>query len=415
MAIRPEDKYPGQTVTGDGGYPHGKARNITVSGDGTGTPLEQAWLNDLWGLLQSLLEHAAITPSGTPDEVGASQYLTGLRQLLRAQAVRNWSVRSPLAGSGATRFHAVGAGSFDFAGQSNQANWRVAGAATNSNIQHSAGGHRWSESHPGSVTMFDVYHRSHGSSTWIAVGAGGAARRSDLVPWTDVSGFTTSDLLGVVYEPVAGKWITVGDDDGTDAEIFNSVDGTSGSWSARADPVISTEALRAVAVDGLGTAIAVGHSGKAIVSTDGGDIWADRSFVDSFGFGPDLNDIQYDATRSLWVAVAESSGVFISEDDGENWSEVTPTDPDIAAGPNFNAVAIDDAGMWVAVGDERIAVSLNKGQTWKLLYMDNGALFDDIAWSAEHGWLIVGQDDSGAGLILQAARSETEGFEATSS
>jgi hypothetical protein len=79
MAIRFNIIYPGQCDTGDAGYPYGKARNVTVAHDGTGTPFEKAWLNDVYGFLQSLLAIASITPSDTPDKVGASQYLNAVR------------------------------------------------------------------------------------------------------------------------------------------------------------------------------------------------------------------------------------------------------------------------------------------------------------------------------------------------
>lgn len=80
MAIIPSTKYSGQTTTGDPGYPDGKAKNVTVSGDGTGTPLEADWVNDLWGFLQALLDRAGITASGNPDKVGTSDYLDSLSQ-----------------------------------------------------------------------------------------------------------------------------------------------------------------------------------------------------------------------------------------------------------------------------------------------------------------------------------------------
>jgi hypothetical protein len=80
MAIIPSDEYPGQTAA-DVDYPHGKARNRITPGDGTGTPLEELWVNDLWGFLQALLAAAGATPSGTPDKVGASQYLDAIQKL----------------------------------------------------------------------------------------------------------------------------------------------------------------------------------------------------------------------------------------------------------------------------------------------------------------------------------------------
>jgi hypothetical protein len=77
MAIIPSALYPSQVDT-DPAYPQGKARNAGSFQDGTGTPLEQKWLNDDWGFKQALLDAAAVTPSGDPDEVGASQYLDAI-------------------------------------------------------------------------------------------------------------------------------------------------------------------------------------------------------------------------------------------------------------------------------------------------------------------------------------------------
>lgn len=78
MAIAPATEYPSQTDA-DADYPHGKARNAGSYQDGTGTPLEKTWVNDLWGFLQALLGAADLTPSGDPDKVGASQYLDAMR------------------------------------------------------------------------------------------------------------------------------------------------------------------------------------------------------------------------------------------------------------------------------------------------------------------------------------------------
>lgn len=84
MAIVPSTKYTGQIDTSDlDAYPHGKAKNVVTAGDGSGTPLEKDWVNDLWGFLQSLLDIASITPSGDPDEVGASDYLDAMEARYR--------------------------------------------------------------------------------------------------------------------------------------------------------------------------------------------------------------------------------------------------------------------------------------------------------------------------------------------
>lgn len=102
MAIAPGTRYPAQTDV-DPAYPRGKARNAGTFNDGSGTPLEKDWVNDLWGFLQSLLAAASLTPSGSPDQVGASQYVAAVQSIaalaasaatgvaFKAQALKGWS------------------------------------------------------------------------------------------------------------------------------------------------------------------------------------------------------------------------------------------------------------------------------------------------------------------------------------
>lgn len=84
MAIDPSASYPTKVDTTDPGYPLGKARNVSAPGAGDGTPNEAQWLNDLWGFLQALLDHAGAAPSGSPDKVGSSQYLAALQAKFEA-------------------------------------------------------------------------------------------------------------------------------------------------------------------------------------------------------------------------------------------------------------------------------------------------------------------------------------------
>lgn len=83
MAIDLRSVYGIQVLSGQPGYPYGKARNVTVAGDGTGTPWEAALVNDFVGFEQALLSEAGILPSGTPDRVGASDYLNAIKYLTR--------------------------------------------------------------------------------------------------------------------------------------------------------------------------------------------------------------------------------------------------------------------------------------------------------------------------------------------
>lgn len=82
MAINPETQYPGKIAPGTPDYPYGAARNITVPGDGTGTPWEAALVNDILGFQQAILAAAEEVPTGTPEKATASQYLTALGRVL---------------------------------------------------------------------------------------------------------------------------------------------------------------------------------------------------------------------------------------------------------------------------------------------------------------------------------------------
>jgi len=78
MAINPETAFVGKIAPSSAKYPFGEARDITAPGDGTGTPWKALLVNDIFGFQQSLLDRASITPSGSPDEVGTSQYMQSL-------------------------------------------------------------------------------------------------------------------------------------------------------------------------------------------------------------------------------------------------------------------------------------------------------------------------------------------------
>ncbi len=87
MAINPRDEtvYDNKIDESDlANYPYGKARNITTPGDGTGTPWDQIFINELWGYFQATLVEANITPDGNPETVQASQYLNAMRAVNRA-------------------------------------------------------------------------------------------------------------------------------------------------------------------------------------------------------------------------------------------------------------------------------------------------------------------------------------------
>ena len=79
MAIDLTTKYPGRIDTSDPtGYPQGKFQNETAPAADDGTPSDEEWANDWNGFFQELISAASLTPTGTPDKVGASQYKQAL-------------------------------------------------------------------------------------------------------------------------------------------------------------------------------------------------------------------------------------------------------------------------------------------------------------------------------------------------
>lgn len=81
MAINPAEEYEGKVVAPSAEYPYGSAQNITVTGDGTGTPWEAALINDMFGFQQALLSESEIVPTGTSENATASQYLDAIKLL----------------------------------------------------------------------------------------------------------------------------------------------------------------------------------------------------------------------------------------------------------------------------------------------------------------------------------------------
>lgn len=86
MALDLGVTYAGQIDPDSASYPFGTPRNVTVPGDGLGTPLEKAWMQDVYGLLQGLLDEASIVPSGTADNAVTSQYRDALKIILASAA-----------------------------------------------------------------------------------------------------------------------------------------------------------------------------------------------------------------------------------------------------------------------------------------------------------------------------------------
>jgi len=76
MAINPSTNatMSGRITAADADYPYGSTKDETAPGAEDGTPYFKARADDLFGLMQWLLDQAGITPSGNADTVLASDY-----------------------------------------------------------------------------------------------------------------------------------------------------------------------------------------------------------------------------------------------------------------------------------------------------------------------------------------------------
>jgi hypothetical protein len=133
------------------------------------------------------------------------------------------------------------------------------------------------------------------------------------------------------------------------------------SWKAVTDTTFtSSEHIKGIAYGG-GKFVAVGGSGKAAYSEDGGVSW---KAVTVAGLDS-INGIAYGdpAGKEKFVAVGAYGGkAAYSEDGGETWKAVTDTT--FTSSEYINAIAYG-GGKFVAVGNKKAAYSEDGGETWK--------------------------------------------------
>ena len=109
--INLETQYPGKVTPSSAEYPSGAARNVTIPGDGTGTPWEAAIANDLVGWKQALLQEAGVVASGSPENATASQIVQSLQRLAAMpwSASTNYELGARVIGSDGHAYKAVAA------------------------------------------------------------------------------------------------------------------------------------------------------------------------------------------------------------------------------------------------------------------------------------------------------------------
>jgi hypothetical protein len=291
MALVPSSRYPGQTDSA-AAYPQGKARNAGSFQDGTGTPLEKDWVNDLWGFLQALLAYARITPSGSPDQVGASQYLQAVQYAADVAGERT------VLGTWTTLAGAFSQSQSDALWVANLALFVTVGSSSTAYTSPDAV--NWTSRTPGANVSALAASAALGI---VAVGSAGAVTKSsDAITWAAQVSGTAQALRGVAVH--GAQFITVGDA-GT---ILTSPTGV--TWTLR---TVGVPAVQLLDVASNGTiAVAVGATGTIITSPDG-ITWTARTS----GVAVSLGDVVWNG--SLFI-VAGSSGTILTSPDGITWT-----------------------------------------------------------------------------------------------
>jgi hypothetical protein len=334
MALIPGSRYSGQTDT-DAAYPQGKARNAGSYQDGTGTPLEKDWVNDIWGFLQALLAYAAITPSGDPDEVGASQYMQAVQYVEAAASER------AVLGSW-TDVAAV------FTELQLNVKWidhleLFVTVGNDGTAFTSPDAHVWTLRDPDLVTRLSGLAAS-ASLGIVAVGdSGGVTHSTDAVTWAAQTSGVADNLQAAALH--GSLFIAVGDA-GT---IITSPNGT--AWTERTSGV----AVQLIDVASNGAiAVAVGATGTILTSPDG-ITWTARTS----GVAVTLGGVVWNG--SLFV-VNGSSGTILTSPDGITWTARTSG----VASALFGFGLTDNYVL--AVGASDVLLASRDGITWAQMH-----------------------------------------------
>jgi hypothetical protein len=415
MAIAPGTRYPAQTDAA-AGYPQGKARNAGSFQDGTGTPLEKDWVNDLWGFLQALLSNAGLAPSGAPDQVGASQYLAGVTFIAQqkadaAQAAATAAAIASAAATAATLASAAQALAEKRLALSNWSDQQQISASTVTSLSeviwapsfslflgNGGGTNRFCSSPDAFAFTVSASASSsavkqmadNGAGVAMAAGGNQLRRTIDGLTWASATpGVASCD--GMAWHASPGLFISCG----SPGLLITSPDGV--TWTARTSGV--SDNLRAVASNGS-IAVVVGDSGRIITSTNGTTGWTSRTS----GTVQNLTDVTWNG--ALFCACGGTA--VLTSPDGITWTTRVPGFLNTHQQANAAGDLLCLTG--VDIGGTSTLIVSRDGATWKRIppstgmqgFVGAGAALP-FAWSGSVG--LVGGTSSGTTSYVRSHSS----------
>lgn len=369
MALAPNLRYPAQTDAA-AGYPQGKARNAVTFQDGTGTPLERDWLNDLWGFQQALLANAGIAPSGTPDQVGSSQYLAGVDFVAQARA-------------SAAQAAAIAASAITAADLADAAQAAAEAGAAADLREYALASHLTSFAPislnlapPTTTGLAAVYEPSTQRVMLVKGGVNGSHLVVDdgFAVATSDPGTLTLARDGA-FDPASSTVVMVGTGGGVAARSTNF--GT--SWSDASTPPTARDSVSWDAVHGLFLA---GRIGQADVYTSPtGAVWTARVLS---GNGNSRVVVNADGVGLIGRGVGATIA-FDRSTNGTTWASSGTTLPDVAAASSGVTIATLGATFFAAArwGTDIRLHSSPDGLAWTLIatIATNAAASSTTLWA----------------------------------
>lgn len=222
------------------------------------------------------------------------------------------------------------------------------------------GGQTWTSSDSAGFGWRRAQFLADGSVGWVISDAGTILRSTDKGrSWQSPPATTPAALYGVTdfhFLDALRGWAVAPFSDSSGGAIFTTADGGL-VWQAVSGTQLSNGFVSIRFADAM-HGVAVGPSGVAIVSSDGGATWAPRPT----GVASGLRRVTFiDATTA--VAVGENGAIVRSTDRGQSWSAV----PGTPAVQTLNDVRFLNAGVGHAVGDGGAQlVTRDGGLTWSV-------------------------------------------------
>ena len=373
MSLIPSSRYPAQTDTAPA-YPQGKARNAGSYQDGTGTPLEKDWINDIWGFMQALIVRAGITPSGTPDEVGASDALDAVDAIATSNAQHQIS---------ATRLRMRQIGIPNPFASVTTGLGVISRAATDGGVIAAKGGSTGvhivyddDETDPtGSLVSVTsvVTGIARNGSRLLAIGSGGnfcCFSTNEGASWSAGSALAAA-AIDIVYNVTHSRFMAsfvVSED------VAQDVDGAS-TWTSVATGLTSAQSGIAVLSDGTTVVAGLDGSGDVdfAVSGNGGGTWSVAGgTVPNAGDYDDSGWVTGDGGATVFHAGRAIGGTELrvcSSTDGLAWTLIATVVTGVNSKPRL--LRCKDTGLLVIVWEStgspsthKAIASVDNGVTW---------------------------------------------------